>query len=118
MDRWRSHVFTFVDPLPKKFVLEIVGRPAEHLLGCPVTIAIGGCSCQIKMRSLKIETYRITLTNYRHEKTLKIFIPDCGSPAEWTKDPFADSRKLGVALSSMRISKDSISSRFFPFRLR
>ena len=94
--------FLFKKALPRKFTLEITGYAFGPNIGTPVKVRVGGVEKTLVITANAPDIYRLAFETDGSARALEIIPPKPTSPSEI--DPkSSDTRKLGVALISLKI---------------
>ena len=107
--RWTDHDVTtlvFQFPLPARFVLELSGWPSSAMVGKAIKVEVDRHFATFRMKKSKRHTYKILVTNKGETNTIKLHYANAKSPAELSGDPKQDDRKLGIAISTIRVNQD------------
>ena len=102
--RWTDSTetrFTFSEPLPNSFVLEITGGAVGPNVGKPVGVKIGGQTKSFIFSAdpfkTQPETQSVEFTSATPVYTIELQTPQLWRPTS------ADSRELGIALIALRV---------------
>lgn len=105
--RWTNQnygpcIFTFKNPLPQKFILELTAVAFGPNNNAPTKIKIGGIESSVLINKPTPTNYILELTNPSSLNTVEIIPPFPTSPFE--VDPKnKDGRKLGIGLYTLKI---------------
>jgi hypothetical protein len=104
--RWTDDDVTtlaFRAPLPEHFFLEIFGRPSSSMLGKVIKAEVNGRFTKFRMSDDKPRSYRVPIANKGRSNTIRLHFSNAKSPAILWGNPNLDGRKLGIAISMLRI---------------
>ncbi|MDQ2948820.1 MAG: hypothetical protein M3Y27_23240, partial [Acidobacteriota bacterium] len=91
----------FVEPLPPRFVLELTGYPFISTEGRDVIVEVGSFRTVVRFPDSSSRTYQIPLENPNAERAIIFRLAHATSPRDLGYSE--DSRKLGLALHSIKI---------------
>lgn len=97
-------VARFWDPLPTQFRLSLEGYAFKASKGKPIRIVTDGemaSACLMKGGPARL--YEVACVNKSQSRSLEIIVPNPTAPADLWPDRSSDTRRLGVALTHMRI---------------
>lgn len=100
--------FTFNEPLPTEFTLEIEAGAFGPNIGQLATVTIGSITKTFKLESNNPKKYSLTFKNIENSEIISITPPQPTSPHELGLS--SDKRLLGLGFVSLKILRSQVSS--------
>lgn len=95
-------IIKFSQPLPKKFTLKITAVMSEAIMDKPIKVVVGNAKYDVQFGKMwNFKEVAIPVTTNGNAKSIVFELPDIKSQKELGKGE--DSRRLGLALSSLKI---------------
>lgn len=98
-----SATFRFKQALPATFKLEVTGYAIGPNVDQPIRVIIGGTERIIKFKDAPAQSVSVTFDDVRDANVIKLIAPHSIQPSSVSASK--DTRKLGLALVSMKIKR-------------